>query len=176
MRNRYPTTDGISGQDEIHSITATAQPHTQDMGHRMKVYATQMGLRVVCLIVFVVVDNFWVRAVALVGVAVLPWVAVLLANSGADRSARTSHYYEPPDAPALAAAPEPQRPAPPLAIEYVLEGEFVPGHGDDDDTARPDTARPDPAAGAAESSKPPGPSDIVGDGPRAPNRTTGPRR
>ena len=171
MRNNYPTTGGSTGQDEIHSITATAQPHTQDMGHRMKVYATQMGMRVVCLIVFVVVDNFWVRAVALVGVAVLPWVAVLLANSGADRSARTSHYYEPPDGPALPAAPEPERSAPPLAIEYVMEGEFVAGHGEDDGTAPPD-----PAPGAADSSERPGPSDTVGDGPRARNRPTPPRR
>jgi hypothetical protein len=143
MSNRYVTTGEAAGQDEIHSITTTAEPHTKDMGHRMKVYATQMGLRVVCLLVFVAVDNFWVRAVALVGVAVLPWVAVMLANSGADRSARTSHYYEPKAAPALAALPEPAPDAEPLPGDLVLEGEFLPGHGDDD--AARTAPGPDPA-------------------------------
>ncbi|MFF0990545.1 DUF3099 domain-containing protein [Kocuria nitroreducens] len=130
MSNRYLTTGETAGQDDVHSITATAEPHTQDMGHRMKVYSIQMGLRIVCLIVFVAVDNIWVRGVAILGVAVLPWMAVLLANSN-DRSTRTSHYYEPPAAPALAAAPEPAPPAAPLAIGFVLEGEFVAGHGED---------------------------------------------
>ena len=103
MSKRYLTTGEAAGQDDVHSITATAEPHTQDMGHRMKVYSIQMGLRIVCLIVFVAVDNIWVRGVAILGVAVLPWMAVLLANSN-DRSSRTSQYYEPPAAPALRCA------------------------------------------------------------------------
>ncbi|HST71903.1 MULTISPECIES: DUF3099 domain-containing protein [Kocuria] len=151
MSNRYLTTGEAAGQDEIHSITATAAPHTQDMGHRMKVYSIQMALRVVCLIVFVVVDNIWVRGVAIAGVAILPWMAVMLANSGADRSARTSHYYEPPAAPALAAVPEPARPAEPLAIDFVLEGEFVAGHGDDDPARPAPGPAPAPSGGPASS-------------------------
>jgi hypothetical protein len=151
MSKRYLTTGEAAGQDDVHSITATAEPHTQDMGHRMKVYSIQMGLRIVCLIVFVAVDNIWVRGVAILGVAVLPWMAVLLANSN-DRSARTSQYYEPPAAPALAAAPEPRPPAPPLAIDFVLEGEFVAGHREDDPApaGRGSTTAPsgDPASSA----------------------------
>jgi len=151
MSKRYLTTGEAAGQDDVHSITTTAEPHTQDMGHRMKVYSIQMALRVVCLIVFVAVDNIWVRGVAILGVAVLPWMAVLLANSN-DRSTRTSHYYEPPAAPALAAAPEPAPKAAPPAIGFVLEGEFVAGHGEDG-TAPPGTggsAAPsgDPASSA----------------------------
>ncbi|MFI7581871.1 DUF3099 domain-containing protein [Kocuria kalidii] len=151
MSNRYLTTAETTGQDDVHSITTTAEPHTQDMGHRMRVYSIQMALRIVCLIVFVAVDNLWVRGIAILGVAVLPWMAVLLANSN-DRSTRTSNYYEPPAAPALASAPEPAPPAEPLAIDFVLEGEFVAGHREDD-TARPgsgSTAVPseDPASSA----------------------------
>ncbi|MFI7496050.1 DUF3099 domain-containing protein [Kocuria sp. M4R2S49] len=155
MSKRYLTTGETAGQDDVHSITATAEPHTQDMGHRMKVYSIQMGLRIVCLIVFVAVDNIWVRGVAILGVAILPWMAVLLANSN-DRSTRTSNYYEPPAAPALAAAPEPGPPAEPPAIGFVLEGEFVAGHGDGDGDGGPtppghgSTAAPseDPASSA----------------------------
>ena len=151
MTKRYLTTGETAGQDDVHSITATAEPHTQDMGHRMKVYSIQMGLRILCLVVFVAVDNIWVRSVAILGVAVLPWMAVLLANSN-DRSARTSQYYEPPAAPALAAAPEPAPKAAPPAIGFVLEGEFVAGHGEDDTTppGAGGTAAPsgDPASSA----------------------------
>lgn len=151
MTKRYLTTGETAGQDDVHSITATPESHTQDMGHRMKVYSIQMALRIVCLIVFVAVDNIWVRGVAILGVAVLPWMAVLLANSN-DRATRTSHYYEPPAAPALAAAPEPAPHAEPPAIGFVLEGEFVAGHGEDGTTppGSGSTAAPsgDPASSA----------------------------
>ncbi|GAA1758151.1 DUF3099 domain-containing protein [Kocuria aegyptia] len=150
MTKRYRTTGGTAGQDDVHSITTTAEPHTQDMGHRMKVYSIQMGLRIVCLIVFVAVDNIWVRGVAILGVAILPWMAVLLANSN-DRSTRTSHYYEPPAAPALAAAPEPAPPAEPRAIGFVLEGEFVAGHGEDDTTPAGSGSRAAPSGDPASS-------------------------
>ncbi|GEO95770.1 DUF3099 domain-containing protein [Kocuria turfanensis] len=140
MSNRYLTTGETAGQDDVHSITATAGSHTQDMNHRMKVYSIQMGLRILCLIVFVAVDNIWVRGVAILGVAILPWMAVLLANSN-DRSTRTSHYYEPPAAPALAAAPEPAPSAAPLAIDFVLEGEFTTGHAGDGDQDRTEGPR-----------------------------------
>ncbi|MGX5360167.1 DUF3099 domain-containing protein [Kocuria sp. KH4] len=132
MSNRYLTTGETAGQDDVHSITSTAGPHTQDMNHRMKVYSIQMALRILCLLVFVAVDNIWVRGVAIIGVAVLPWMAVLLANSN-DRSTRTSRHYEPPAAPALAAAPEPAPPAAPPAIDFVLEGEFTAGHAEDEE-------------------------------------------
>lgn len=151
MSNRYLTTGEAAGQDEVHSITATAEPHTQDMGHRMKIYSIQMGLRIVCLLVFVAVDNIWVRGVAILGVAILPWMAVMLANSGADRSARTSHYYEPPEAPALTAAPEPERRTEQPAIDFVLEGEFVAGHGEEG-TARSDSGSTAAPSGAPDSS------------------------
>lgn len=159
MSKRYLTT-GEAGGEDVHSITTTAAPHTQDMGHRMKVYGIQMGLRVVCLIVFVLVDNLWVRGVAIAGVAVLPWMAVLLANRGADRSARTSHYYEPPAAPALTAAPEAPRPAP-AAVEQIIEGEFVAGHGDPQEPAEPAAGDPGPGRSG------PGPAPSGGQGSSA---------
>lgn len=165
MSKRYLTTGEAAGQDDVHSITATAEPHTQDMGHRMKVYSIQMGLRIVCLIVFVAVDNIWVRGVAILGVAVLPWMAVLLANSGADRSARTTRYYEPPAAPALEAAPGPR--AEPLALELVLEGEFVAGHGEDEAGGRA------PGSTAAPSGAPDSSATVEGD-PSGPRGTTRP--
>lgn len=81
---------------EVHSITTAAGSHTQDMTHRMKVYGFQMGLRILCIIGFVAVDNLWARIFFVTGAALFPWFAVMLANQGADRSERTSSYYRPP--------------------------------------------------------------------------------
>ena len=62
----------------------------------MKVYSVQMGLRIVCIIGAVLIDNLWVRVLLITGAALLPWFAVMLANRGADRSERTSSVYRPP--------------------------------------------------------------------------------
>ncbi|OLT09849.1 hypothetical protein BJF77_09450 [Kocuria sp. CNJ-770] len=168
MSNRYLTTGETAGQDDVHSITATAGSHTQDMNHRMKVYSIQMGLRILCLLVFVAVDNIWVRGVAILGVAILPWMAVLLANSN-DRSTRTSHYFEPPAAPALAAAPEPAPRAAPPAIDFVLEGEFTTGHAEDEDqhgTEGPRTGSTGTGRTAAPSGDPASSATVEDDTPR----------
>lgn len=169
MSNRYLTTGEASGQDDVHSITATAESHTHDMGHRMKVYSVQMGLRIVCLLVFVAVDHFWVRAVALLGVAVLPWMAVMLANSGADRSERRTQSYEPPAVPAPGTGPARELPAGSPEAEVVLEGEFTPGHGGTGPASPP-------APGATAPSGPPGSSarvegDPPGTGGAGPSRS-----
>ena len=80
----------------MHSITSAADSHTSDMRQRMKVYSIQMGLRVVCIIAMVLVDNLVARILLLLGAALLPWFAVLLANKGADRSQRAGSAYTPP--------------------------------------------------------------------------------
>ncbi|MBK4121032.1 DUF3099 domain-containing protein [Kocuria rhizophila] len=84
------------GSTEVHSITSAVDPHTTDMTRRMKVYAVQMGLRVLCIIGVVLIDNFVARILLIVGAALLPWFAVMLANRGADRSERAGSAYQPP--------------------------------------------------------------------------------
>ena len=107
---------------EVHSITSAPGPHTQDMTHRMKVYALQQGLRVVCIIGVVVVPVLWVRIVLAVGAAVLPWIAVMLANRGADRSERTSSYLQPAQRPELPTTRQTREHT--GASETVLDAEF----------------------------------------------------
>ena len=92
----------------------------------MKVYALQQGLRVVCIIGVVVVPILWVRIVLAVGAAVLPWIAVLLANRGADRSERTGSYLRPAYRPEL---PTPQPAGDEADSPVVVDAEFRPGHG-----------------------------------------------
>lgn len=83
-----------------YSITSTPEAHSADMGRRMVVYGIQMLLRVVCLIAFVLVDHWILRIVCGLGIIVLPWSAVLLANVGADRTERSSSYMAPDPEPA----------------------------------------------------------------------------
>ena len=107
----------------VHSITSAADPHTQDMSHRMKVYALQQGLRIVCIVGVVFIDILWLRIVLCVGAAVLPWIAVLMANRGADRSERTSTYYRPPQRIELPTVAETQaKPEDPETV--IVDGEF----------------------------------------------------
>ena len=118
-RTHTPSRDATG----VHSITSAAGPHTQDMSHRMKVYALQQGLRIVCIVGVVFIDILWVRVLLCIGAAVLPWIAVLMANRGADRSERTSTYYRPPQRIELPTVAETQaKPENPETV--VVDGEF----------------------------------------------------
>ncbi|MCM3331830.1 DUF3099 domain-containing protein [Kocuria palustris] len=102
------------GKDaDSYSITSTPEAHSADMGRRMVVYGIQMLLRVVCLIAFVLVDHWILRIVCGLGIIVLPWSAVLLANVGADRTERSSSYI----------APEPEPSPVQLTAEPVSESQ-----------------------------------------------------
>ncbi|WP_233542658.1 DUF3099 domain-containing protein [Kocuria tytonis] len=108
----------------MHSITSAADPHTTDMAHRMKIYSAQMALRVVCIIGVVLIDNLWVRILLILGAALLPWFAVMLANRGADRSERTASVYRPPTLTELPTAAETQdRPVDPESV--VMDAEYT---------------------------------------------------
>ncbi|MBD2764994.1 DUF3099 domain-containing protein [Kocuria sp. cx-455] len=118
-RTHTPSRDATG----VHSITSAAGPHTQDMSHRMKVYALQQGLRIVCIVGVVFIDILWVRILLCIGAAVLPWVAVMMANRGADRSERTSTYYRPPQRIELPTVAETQaKPEDPETV--IVDGEF----------------------------------------------------
>lgn len=168
--------NGPEDPEEVHSITTAHGAHSTDVDARMKRYAIQMGLRIVCLIVAVLVDG-WLRWVAVAGVAILPWVAVVLAN-GSDRAEVRGASYLPEETPPqlgpgpatssgdpldpddVAADEDPAgdsaphearaeapRPRSPYAGDDVIEGEFRSGHLHD---------RDDPADGDDPDGDPPG--------------------
>ncbi|WP_053089914.1 DUF3099 domain-containing protein [Kocuria sp. HSID16901] len=92
-RDHREKSDAHDEPQDVHTITGAQAPHSEGIDHRMKRYALQMGLRIVCLIVAVAFDG-WIRWVAVVGVVVLPWVAVVLAN-GNDRAEVRDVSYDP---------------------------------------------------------------------------------
>lgn len=65
---------------EGHLITRAARGRTPDLEERQKRYAITMSVRTVCFLLFLVVPGYW-KIVALAGAALLPVIAVVLANS-----------------------------------------------------------------------------------------------
>ncbi|MDJ0315707.1 DUF3099 domain-containing protein [Arthrobacter antibioticus] len=67
----------------VQAITNAAIAHSEDMHSRMVKYAVTMGIRMVCLAAIFVFDG-WFKLIPVIGAVVLPWVAVVIANGGAD--------------------------------------------------------------------------------------------
>ena len=82
MRRKRP------GTGKVHRITTAADPLADDIARRTRRYLVQMGIRVVCFLLVVVLWNrmpVWVSVVLLVAAVVLPYIAVILANAGRER-------------------------------------------------------------------------------------------
>lgn len=100
---------GGAGADEVYSITDAEAPLSEGVGSRAVEYAVKMGLRVVFIVAGVLASGVW-QWVFFGAAAVIPWVAVVVAN-GTDRQ-RGSGF--------MAFLPEDQR----LAVE-AAQGERV---------------------------------------------------
>jgi hypothetical protein len=71
------------GSDVVR-ITTAPQSHQAEMAHRQKRYMISMGIRTLCFIAAVVADG-WLRWVLVAAAFVLPYVAVVMANSASPR-------------------------------------------------------------------------------------------
>jgi hypothetical protein len=73
-----------SGEPEVYRITGAQRPHSSDLDQRMGRYLLSMGIRTACVVLVLVVHGpaRWVFAV---GAIVLPYVAVVMANSRGSR-------------------------------------------------------------------------------------------
>lgn len=67
-------------------ITTARSSHSEDVSRRMRNYAISMGLRTLCVVGFVVVWPHWTAWLFVPGAVFLPYVAVLLANAGRERT------------------------------------------------------------------------------------------
>jgi Flp pilus assembly protein TadB len=74
-------------------VTTAGRSPQQDRRDRERRYLITMGFRVVAFVVALLVTTGWIRVIAIVAALVLPWVAVILANSGPSR--------QPPEQPSL---------------------------------------------------------------------------
>jgi predicted tellurium resistance membrane protein TerC len=68
---------------DVQSATSLPVSPLDDRRKRMRKYAIAMSIRTVCLILLVIIPDWW-RYIFGVGAIVLPYVAVVLANVGAN--------------------------------------------------------------------------------------------
>ncbi|WP_318241193.1 DUF3099 domain-containing protein [Cellulomonas avistercoris] len=84
-------------EPEVHRITSAPEPLADDLARRQHRYLWQMGVRVVC---FVAAGLLWshvpvaVSLALITAAAVLPYVAVLLANAGRERRDTSDVFFE----------------------------------------------------------------------------------
>lgn len=86
MAQKYWTADDLTaagytgGRDEVYSITDASAPQSEGVDARAKSYAFKMFLRIICIIAAVWVgEGIW-QWVFLAGAAIIPWLAVVVAN------------------------------------------------------------------------------------------------
>jgi hypothetical protein len=82
--------------DEPVLVTTAPPSPREEQRQRERRYLVTMGARVVCFVLAIVLFGVglrWVAAVAVVGSLVLPWVAVVAANSGPKRVVESPALY-----------------------------------------------------------------------------------
>jgi hypothetical protein len=72
-------------EPEVHRITDAGVPLSVEQEGRVRRYLWSMGIRTACVVGAVLAPSPW-RWVLAVGAVVLPYVAVVMANAGRERS------------------------------------------------------------------------------------------
>jgi Flp pilus assembly protein TadB len=74
-------------------VTTADRSPGEDRRDRERRYLITMGFRVVAFVIALVVTKGWIRVIAIAAAMILPWIAVIFANSGPTR--------RPPEQPSL---------------------------------------------------------------------------
>jgi hypothetical protein len=77
---------------EVTRITSAPQSPQAEMAHRQKRYIISMTIRTICFVAAIVVGPGWFRWVLVAAAFVLPYVAVVMANSASPRIAGTDPF------------------------------------------------------------------------------------
>ena len=77
---------------EVARITSAPQSPQAEMAHRQKRYIISMSIRTLCFVAAIVVGAGWLRWVLVAAAFVLPYVAVVMANSASPRVAGTEPF------------------------------------------------------------------------------------
>ena len=72
---------------EVYAVTTARTGQHDDVGKRARNYMVSMTIRLVCLVLAFVFFGTWEAWVFAAGAVVLPYVAVIMANSGRERAA-----------------------------------------------------------------------------------------
>jgi hypothetical protein len=77
---------------EVARITSAPQSPQAEMAHRQKRYIISMTIRTICFVAAIVVGAGWFRWVLVAAAFVLPYVAVVMANSASPRISGTDPF------------------------------------------------------------------------------------
>ncbi len=102
-------------RDRAQLVTEARRSLTEDVAYRQRRYLIMMGIRVVCFVVAVLlfVNHFgWLTAIPAVGAIVIPYFAVIFANSGREPSGGRGFQAYEPHLPARFAPPATSGPGP----------------------------------------------------------------
>jgi hypothetical protein len=85
----------ISGRHDEPVLITEAEPSLDDQFKaRRRKYAIMMSTRALCLVLAAVFyRTWWAMAILIVGAAVLPWMAVLIANDRPPKKAKKVNRY-----------------------------------------------------------------------------------
>jgi hypothetical protein len=88
-----------SRRDQTHVVTEARTGHSADVAYRERRYLIMMGIRTVCFLtaLLMFVNHLgWLTAIPIVGALVIPYFAVIFANSGREpASSRGFRQYQP---------------------------------------------------------------------------------
>ncbi|WP_159610295.1 DUF3099 domain-containing protein [Glutamicibacter sp. JC586] len=117
-------TNHDSDQPGVHRITEARESHTSERDTRVRKYTISMTVRMICFVLAFFFDG-WLRWVFVAGAVVLPYVAVVVANGGADLTKREppAEFYKAPEPEQLAAPPTAQHAS--YENDDVIDGTFV---------------------------------------------------
>ncbi len=86
-RTSHDRLDSLERLDStVQRVTAARGSHTEDVGRRMRNYAFSMGIRTLCVIAFIVSFPHWWAWLFVPSAVLLPYVAVVIANAGRERT------------------------------------------------------------------------------------------
>jgi hypothetical protein len=72
-------------EPEVIRITSAPESPQQELGHRERRYVISMAIRTVCFVGAIAVGPGWLRWVLVAAAFLLPYVAVVMANSASPR-------------------------------------------------------------------------------------------
>jgi len=120
----FEPTNHDSREPEVHRITEARESHTSERDSRVRKYTISMTIRMICFILAFFFDG-WLRWVFIAGAVVLPYIAVVVANGGADLTKRepSAEFYKAPEPEQLPAPPTRSQPSEDEAD--IIDGTFV---------------------------------------------------
>jgi hypothetical protein len=93
-------------EPDVVRITTAPESPEQDLAHRQKRYMISMGIRTVCFVAAILVGSGWLRWALVAAAFLLPYIAVVMANSASPRVEGTDPLGPGQTRPELGPGPE----------------------------------------------------------------------